>query len=61
MYCNHNYSMKLKKRKYIDNRNWEEYNEELVFRGEVLINPVFLQDWNKEIKGSLKNKLPYFD
>lgn len=50
MYCNNNYSMKLKKRKYIDNRNWEEYNEELVFRGEVLINPVFLKDWNKEIK-----------
>lgn len=39
-----------KKRKCIDNRNWREYNEELVFRGEVLINPVFLKSWNKEIK-----------
>jgi len=42
--------MKQKKRKYIDNRNWKEYNEELVLRGVYLINPKFLYLWNDEIK-----------
>src|SRR3989338_7783286 len=42
--------MKPKKRKYIDNRNWKEYNEELVLRGVYYINPEFLYLWNDEIK-----------
>lgn len=42
--------MKQKKRKYIDNRNWKEYNEELVTRGVYLINPQFLYLWDEEIK-----------
>lgn len=42
--------MKLKKRNYIDNRNWKEYNEELVLRGVYYINPEFLYLWNDEIK-----------
>jgi len=40
----------MKKRKYIDNRNWKEYNEELVLRGVYYINPQFLYSWNDEIK-----------
>ena len=39
-----------KKRVYIDNRNWKEYNEELVLRGVYYINPEFLYTWNDEIK-----------
>ncbi len=42
--------MKKKKRKYIDNRNWKEYNEELVLRGVYYINPEFLYTWNEEIR-----------
>lgn len=43
--------MKLKKRKkYIDNRNWKEYNEELVLRGVYYINPEFLYSWNDEVR-----------
>lgn len=42
--------MANKKRKYIDNRNWKDYNEELVLRGVYYINPQFLYTWNDEIK-----------
>ncbi len=38
----------VKKRKYIDNRNWKEYNEELVMRGYFYFNPEFLLKWNEE-------------
>jgi len=41
--------MVKKKRFYIDNRNWKEYNEKLVLRGVYYINPEFLYTWNKEI------------
>jgi len=37
-------------KKYEDKRNWKETNEKYVKRGEFLINPLFLQTWNKEIK-----------
>jgi len=40
----------VKKRMYIDNRNWKEYNEELVMRGYFYFNPEFLFKWDKEIK-----------
>ena len=39
-----------KKKKYEDKRNWKEYNEELVKRGEFYIRPIFLAKWNSEIK-----------
>lgn len=39
----------MKKRAYVDNRNWKEYNEELVLRGVYYINPKFLYTWNEEI------------
>lgn len=35
--------------KYRDNRNWKEYNERLVKRGEFYINPVFLETWQIEL------------
>ena len=37
-------------KKFVDKRNWKETNEKYVKRGEFLINPLFLQTWNKEIK-----------
>ena len=51
-----------KKRKYIDKRNWTEYNEELVMRGYFYINPSFLETWNDEIKQMNAGKIgnPYF-
>ncbi len=39
-----------KKKRYKDNRNWEEYNEELVMRGYFYFNPEFLLTWNDELK-----------
>jgi hypothetical protein len=39
----------VKKRSYIDNRNWKEYNKELVMRGYFYFNPEFLSKWNEEI------------
>ena len=43
--------MKLKKkRKYVDKRNWPEYNEEFVMRGYFYFNPEFLSKWNDELK-----------
>lgn len=51
----------IKKRKYIDNRVWPEYNEELVKRGEFYIRPIFLVRWNEEIKNMNAGKVgqPY--
>lgn len=37
-------------KKFKDNRNWKEYNEKLVKRGEYYINPRFLETWLEEIK-----------
>lgn len=39
----------MKKREYIDNRNWRDYNEELVLRGLYYIKPEFLYSWGNEI------------
>ena len=53
--------MEKKKRRYIDNRNWKEYNKELVSRGYFYFNPVFLDKWNEEIKKMNSGKVgePY--
>ena len=50
-----------KKRKYIDNRNWQEYNEELIMRGYFYFNPEFLNKWGEEIKQMNSGKVgePY--
>ena len=37
-------------KKYEDNRDWKEYNEKLVKRGEFYVNPRFLDSWRDEIK-----------
>src|SRR3989338_2942680 len=45
--------MERKKRwgkKYIDKRDWKEYNTKLVKRGEFYINPAFMDSWIDEIK-----------
>jgi hypothetical protein len=51
----------MKKRKYVDNRNWKEYNEELVMRGYFYFNPQFLSTWNKELEQMNSRKVgePY--
>ena len=50
------------RKKYINKRNWVNYNEELVMRGFFYINPRFLQTWNDEIKEMNAGKVcqPYF-
>jgi hypothetical protein len=40
----------MKKRAYIDNRDWKAYTEELVMRGYFYFNPEFLNKWNEELK-----------
>jgi len=37
-------------KKYEDKRNWKEYNEHLIKRGEFYINPRFLDGWLDELK-----------
>ena len=41
--------------------NWQEYNEQLVVRGEFYINPKFLETWDKETSDLNKKKIgqPY--
>ena len=45
----------------IDNRNWKEYSERLIKRGEYYINPRFLETWLDEIKELNEGKIgqPY--
>lgn len=37
-------------KKHVDKRNWKEYNNKLVKRGEFYINPRFLDCWLDEVK-----------
>lgn len=52
---------KKKRKKYEDKRNWKEYNQKLVKRGEFYINPAFLETWNEETKQMNAGKIgqPY--
>lgn len=55
---------KLHKRwgkKYIDNRDWPEYNEQLVKRGEYFLDLNWVKNWNKELEEMNRNKVghPY--
>ena len=55
---------KRKKRwgkKFEDKRDWKEYNEQLIRRGEFYINPTFLETWDEEIEKLNKGKVgqPY--
>jgi hypothetical protein len=40
---------KRRRKKYKDKRNWKEYNQKLIKRGEFYINPQFLETWLKDI------------
>ena len=58
------YIMAHKKRwgeKYKDKRNWKEYNEHLIKRGEYYIDPRFLDNWIDEITEMNSKKIgqPY--
>lgn len=37
-------------KEYVDKRNWKEYNESLVRRGEILLDFDLLDEWNQELK-----------
>lgn len=42
------------KSKYIDNRNWKKYHEELILQGEFFFDLNFLENWDKDL--ALMNK-----
>lgn len=42
--------------KYVDNRNWREYNQSLVRRGEVLLDFDLLDEWGEELKRMNRGK-----
>ncbi len=46
----------------MDKRDWKQYNQQLIRRGEFYINPKFLSTWNDEIKQMNAGKIgqPYF-
>lgn len=46
---------------HVDTRDWQQYNEQLVRRGEFYVNPVFLDTWLVELKELNENKVgqPY--
>lgn len=48
-------------KKFVDKRIWPEYNEELVVRGEFLLDLGWVKSWNKELKEMNKGKIgrPY--
>ena len=37
------------KSKYIDNRNWKQYHEELIIQGEFFFDLQFLENWSDEL------------
>src|SRR3989338_8663475 len=46
----------MKKKKYVDKRDWKEYNKKLVKIGEFYINPKFLDTWIEEVKAMNQGK-----
>jgi hypothetical protein len=55
---------KLNKRwgkKHVDNRDWPEYNEQLVKRGEYLLDLDWVESWDEELEEMNRNKVgpPY--
>lgn len=48
-------------KKFSDKRNWKEYNEHLIKRGEFYINPKFIDNWFDEINEMNSKKVgqPY--
>ena len=37
-------------KKYVDRRNWKEYNQSLVRRGEILLDFDMLDEWEDELR-----------
>ena len=48
-------------KKYKDKRNWREYNEKLVARGEAYIFLDFIETWDKDLEKLNRGKVgaPY--
>ena len=46
----------MTKRNGKDNRNWKQYNEQLVVRGEFYLDFRFVRNWNKELREMNKGK-----
>lgn len=44
-------------KKFKDKRNWPEYNEELVVRGEFLLDMEWVESWSKELEEMNRNKV----
>ncbi|MFW6026683.1 MAG: IS5 family transposase [Candidatus Woesearchaeota archaeon] len=44
-------------KEFKDTRNWKNYNQHLINRGEFFINPLFLKTWIEEIKYLNSNKV----
>jgi hypothetical protein len=44
------------KSKYIDNRNWKRYHDELILQGEFFFDLQFLENWDKELDKMNKSK-----
>jgi len=46
---------------YVDDRDWKEYNESLVRRGEILLDFDLLDEWSEELKKANQHKVgaPY--
>lgn len=44
-------------KKFADKRNWVKYNEELVVRGEFLLDMNWVKSWNKELEEMNKGKV----
>ena len=42
---------------FVDNRNWIEYNEELVVRGEFMLELDWVKSWDKELEQMNKGKV----
>ena len=44
-------------KKFKDNRNWPKYNEELVLRGEFLLDLEWVESWHKELEEMNRGKV----
>ena len=44
-------------KKYEDKRNWREYNEKLVARGEVCISLDLIETWDKDLEKLNRGKV----
>ena len=45
-----NESSRRRGKHYIDKRNWQQYNEELVIRGKMIFDMDFTDQWESELK-----------